>query len=92
MRVLIRKKIKKRIINVYYSKSNIIKRMATKKNFISNFCLESAKGSKPHSYIDTFSVSPFFIPKRYDKEGIIADITVATIIKIKILVYSNILF
>ena len=31
------------------SKSKIINKIATKKNLTSNFCLESPKGSKPHS-------------------------------------------
>jgi hypothetical protein len=39
------------------SKSKIINKIPTKKNRTSNFCLESLKGSNPHSYIVTFSLS-----------------------------------
>ena len=52
------------------SKSKIIKIIPTKKNLTSNFCLESPKGSNPHSYTEIFSESPFFTAKIYEAKTI----------------------
>ena len=72
------------------SKSKIINKIATRKNLTSNFCLESPKGSNPHSYTDTFSASGLFIPNTYDAPGITQESTVLITTNTKIAEYSSI--
>ena len=66
------------------SKSNIINRIATKKNRTSNLCRGSANGANPQLKGLTFSASGFCIANTYDAPHIPIDITPAIIINVLI--------
>jgi len=66
------------------SRSKIINNIPTKKNLISNCCLESPYGAKPHSNGDIFSASEFLTANKYDNPISAAEIIDATIMYITI--------
>jgi hypothetical protein len=67
------------------SRSNIINKIATIQNLISNSIRESENGLKPHSYELSFSVSSNLLETKKLKKNIISDSKILINKKIKIL-------
>lgn len=55
------------------SKSKIKNKIPTRKNLTEKGIREDSNGSNPHSYADTFSLSGFFSPSKYEALDIIVE-------------------